>query len=336
MQMKLFIPELLANAEAGFWFPAQGSTVAENVDSVYFFILWVCTFFFVLIVGLMLLFMVKYRYRPGVEAENTATHNLTLELSWSVIPTLLTIVMFWVGFTSYLDMRTPPAASYQIDVVAKKWVWAFKYPNGWIESELHIPLDENVTLTMASDDVIHSLWIPAFRTKMDVVPGRYTQEWFKAIAPPVPEGEESVEYPLEYPLMCSEYCGTKHSEMVTKVVVHETRGDFDKWLQAAADIHKNKNPIEAGEYFYKSRGCIQCHSLDGSIVKGPSFKGLFGSERTFADGTTRIADANYITQSILEPQSQVVANFPPVMPTFKGQLKDEDIRAIIAFIRAQK
>ncbi|WP_417379632.1 cytochrome c oxidase subunit II [Gimesia sp.] len=332
--MKLFIPELLANAEAGFWFPAQGSTVAESVDSVYFFILWVCTFFFVLIVGLMLLFMVKYRHRPGVEAEKTVTHNLTLELSWSVIPTLLTVVMFWIGFTSYLDMRTPPAASYEIDVVAKKWVWAFKYPNGWIESELHIPMDENVTLTMASDDVIHSLWIPAFRTKMDVVPGRYTQEWFKAIAPP--EGSEPTKYPLEYPLMCSEYCGQKHSEMVTKVVVHETRGDFDKWLQNASDIHKNKTPVEAGEYFYKTRGCIQCHSLDGVPKNGPSFKGLFGSERKFTDGTSRIADANYIRQSILEPQSQVVTGFRPIMPTFKGQLTDQDITAIIAFIKDQK
>ena len=310
--------------------------MAESVDSVYFFILYVCTFFFVLIVGLMVLFMIKYRHRPGVEAEKTATHNLTLELSWSVIPTLLTIVMFWVGFTSYLDMRTPPASSYEISVVAKKWSWAFKYPNGWIESELHIPLDENVTLTMASDDVIHSLWIPAFRTKMDVVPGRYTQEWFKAIAPPPPKGDEQVKYPLEYPLMCAEYCGQKHSEMITKVVVHETRGDFDKWLQQASDIHKNKTPVEAGEYFYRSRGCIQCHSLDGTPKNGPTFKGLFGSERKFTDGTSTIAKDNYIRQSILEPQSKIVDGFRPIMPTFKGQLTDQDITAIIEFIKKQE
>ena len=324
MQMKLFIPNMLANADAGFWFPPQGSTVAEHSDSVYFFILYVCTFFFVLIVSLMVLFMVKYRHRPGVEAVKTSTHNLTLELSWSVIPTLLTIVMFWVGFTGYIDMRTPPSDSYDINVIAKKWSWAFQYPNGWIESELHIPKGENVTLTMASDDVIHSLWVPAFRTKMDVVPGRYTQEWFKATRAG------------EYPLMCAEYCGQKHSNMISKVIVHETRGDFDKWLQQASDIHKNKTPVEAGEYFYKSRGCVQCHSLDGTPKNGPTFKGLFDSERKFTDGSSRVADENYIRQSILEPQSQVVAGFRPIMPTFKGQLTDQDITAIIAFIKAQK
>jgi cytochrome c oxidase subunit 2 len=136
--------------------------------------------------------------------------------------------------------------------------------------------------------------------------------------------------------MCAEYCGQKHSEMVTKVVVHETRGDFDKWLQVASDIHKNKTPVEAGEYFYKSRGCIQCHSLDGVPKNGPSFKELFGKERKFTDGTSTIADANYIRQSILEPQSKIVDGFRPIMPTFKGQLTDQDITAIIAFIKSQK
>ncbi len=324
MQMKLFIPNMLANADAGFWFPPQGSTVAEHSDSVYFFILYVCTFFFVLIVSLMVLFMVKYRHRPGVEAEKTSTHNLTLELSWSVIPTLLTIVMFWVGFTGYIDMRTPPSDSYDINVIAKKWSWAFQYPNGWIESELHIPKGENVTLTMASDDVIHSLWVPAFRTKMDVVPGRYTQEWFKATRAG------------EYPLMCAEYCGQKHSNMISKVIVHETRGDFDKWLQQASDIHKNKTPEEAGEYFYKSRGCIQCHSLDGTPKNGPSFKGLYGKDEKMTDGSTVKVDDNYLRESILEPQASIVAGFRPIMPTFKGQLTDQDITAIIAFIKAQK
>ncbi|QDV21245.1 Cytochrome c oxidase subunit 2 precursor [Gimesia panareensis] len=324
MQMKLFIPNMLANADAGFWFPEQSSTVAEHSDSVYFFILYVCTFFFVLIVSLMVLFMVKYRHRPGMEATKTSTHNLTLELSWSVIPTLLTIVMFWVGFTGYIDMRTPPSDSYEINVMAKKWVWAFQYPNGWIESELHIPEGENVTLTMSSDDVIHSLWVPAFRTKMDVVPGRYTQEWFKATRAG------------EFPLQCAEYCGQKHSMMVTKVVVHETRGDFDKWLQQASDIHKNKSPEEAGEYFYKTRGCIQCHSLDGVPKNGPSFKGLFGKEEKLADGSTVKVNENYLRESILEPQAQVVLGFKPIMPTFKGQLTDQDITALIAFIKAQK
>lgn len=324
MQMKLFIPNMLANADAGFWFPEQSSTVAEHSDSVYFFILYVCTFFFVLIVSLMVLFMVKYRHRPGMEATKTSTHNLTLELSWSVIPTLLTIVMFWVGFTGYIDMRTPPSDSYEINVIAKKWVWAFQYPNGWIESELHIPKDENVTLTMSSDDVIHSLWVPAFRTKMDVVPGRYTQEWFKATRAG------------KFPLMCAEYCGQKHSMMTTNVVVHETRGDFDKWLQQASDIHKNKTAVEAGEYFYKTRGCIQCHSLDGVPKNGPSFKGLYGKEEKLADGSTVKVDDNYLRESILEPQAQVVLGFKPIMPTFKGQLKDKDITALIEFIKAQK
>ncbi len=322
--MKLFIPNLLANADAGFWFPPQASKMAEPTDSVYFFILYVCTFFFVLIVGLMVWFMIKYRYQPGVKVEKTPSHNLTLELSWSVIPTILVVIMFWVGFTAYLDMRTPPSSAYEIDVIAKKWSWSFKYPNGWIESELHVPKDQDVTLTMTSDDVIHDLYVPAFRTKMDIVPGRYTQLWFNATRTGT------------YPLMCAEYCGQKHSEMISNVVVHDTRGDFDKWLKKASNIHKNMSPEKAGEYFYKTRGCIQCHSIDGTKKNGPTFKGLFGRDRKFTDGTSVKAEHNYIRQSILEPQSQIVDGFRPIMPTFKGQLTDQDISAIIAYIKSLK
>jgi cytochrome c oxidase subunit 2 len=311
----------LADAGGSLWFSAPSSTGASDVDRLFFFILGLCVFFFVMIVGAMVFFIVRYRSRPGHRETKTATHNNWLELTWSVIPTILVGVIFLWGFLSYVNARTPPDNSYEIQVIAKKWSWSFIYPNGHVDNNLHVPVDRPVTLVMSSDDVIHSLYIPAFRLKMDVVPGRYSKTWFQATA----IGQHT--------LFCAEYCGTGHSTMSAKVVVHRS-GEFEKWLDEAANFMKDLTPVEAGEILYTRRGCVQCHSIDGSAKAGPSFKGAFGQEHQMTTGETVVVDENYIRESILEPQAKVRAGYRPVMPTYQGQLKDEEIAALIQFIKS--
>ncbi len=306
-----------------FWFPAPSSSNASQVDSLFNFILSLSAFFFVLIVGLMLIFVVRYRRRPGYVQAPASDHNNTLEILWSVIPGILTIFIFFRGFMGYLDMRTPPSETYEIKVNAKKWSWAFQYPNGYIDNDLHIPFNRPVKLTMTSEDVIHSLFIPAFRTKMDIVPGRYTSMWFDATRTG------------EFPLLCAEYCGTKHSEMLANVVVHPS-GEFEKWLEQASNLLATLPPVEAGKILFTRRGCAQCHTIDGSARTGPSFKGTFGTKQSLTDGSSIEMDENYIRESILEPLKKVRAGYRPVMPSYKGQLKDPEIDAIIEFIKSLK
>jgi cytochrome c oxidase subunit 2 len=180
-----------------------------------------------------------------------------------------------------------------------------------------------VRVVINAVDVLHSFYLPAFRTKIDAVPGRYTELWFE----PTAAGE--------YPIFCAEYCGTGHSAMITKVVVHE-KADFDKWLEEEAKIIETLPPVELGEMMFNKNGCAGCHSLDGSIKTGPSFMHVFGKMETFSDGSTGKVDENYIKQSLMDPQSQIVKGFPPAMPTFKGKLSDKKIEGIIAFIKSKQ
>lgn len=303
------------------FFPKPSSTSAGNVDDLFYFILAVSAFFFAVIVGAMFLFIFKYRERPGVDAQPSPSHNNLLEVGWSVVPGLFLGVIFYWGFTSYLDMRQPPDNSYEIQVTAKKWSWSFTYPNGHVDNNLHVPIDKPVRLVMSSDDVIHSLYIPSFRLKMDVIPGRYTSTWFEA---------NSVG---DFVLFCAEYCGTQHSQMLAKVVVHPS-GEFDTWLENAANFMETMTPEQAGETLYQRRGCIQCHSVDGSAKTGPSFLDAYGSLQSMTDGTQIKVDENYLRESILEPQAKVRAGYKPVMPTYQGQLKNEEIAALIAYIKS--
>jgi cytochrome c oxidase subunit 2 len=302
-------------------FPAPRSTTAGHVDDLFYFILLVCAFFFAIIVGVMVLFLFKYRERPGSSVQSSPSHNNALEVAWTVVPGIFVGVIFFWGFVGYLDMRQPPDNSYEIQVTAKKWSWSFTYPNGHVDNNLHVPEDRAVRLVMSSDDVIHSLYIPAFRLKMDVIPGRYTTTWFES------------ETPGEYTLFCAEYCGTQHSNMLAKVVVHPS-GEFDKWLEDAANFLETVTPVQAGEILYQRRGCIQCHSVDGSAKVGPTFKEVFGSQQGLIDGSSVTVDENYLRESILEPQAKVRAGYKPVMPTYQGQLKDEEISALIAYIKS--
>jgi len=306
---------------SSFWMPPQVSTVAHSVDWLFNLILAISVVFFLLIVVLMVVFVLRYRHREGQSAKASPSHNTALEITWTGIPVVLVIVIFVFGFKGFLDMSTPPANAYEILVEGQKWNWSFTYPNGYVDPNLHVPVDRPVRLVMSSQDVIHSLYVPAFRIKMDVVPGRYSKAWFEATEPG------------EYDLFCAEYCGTGHSNMIAHVVVHPV-GEFETWLEKASNFLDTMTPVEAGQKLFQVRGCQQCHSVDGSGKTGPSLLGVYGHNQILSDGTSVVADENYIRESILEPQARVVAGFDPVMPTYQGRLSDDEIVAIIAYLKS--
>lgn len=308
-------------AEGTYWFPVQASTLAEKSDWTFYYIYWVSAFFTALIVAAMVFMAIRYRYRKGVwEGEASPGHSWTLEITWSIIPFLLTIVMWWSGFKSYMYSDTVPPDAYTIQVTAQQWSWEFEYPNGAkTYKELHLPVDTDVTFVMKSKDVIHGFWIPAFRVKKDVVPGRYTKTW----AHPTMEGQ--------YTLFCTEYCGTNHSQMMVQVTV-EDQDSFDKWVAAQADPSAGLTDVEYGKQIW-SQQCIACHSNDGSVVIGPSWKGTWGTEREFEDGSSAIMDENYILNSIVDPNSQLVKGYPPAMPPYKD-LSQDQVDSLIAYIKS--
>lgn len=317
---------LFAQAKGNFWMPEQASTLASSVDRAFDFLLGISVFFFCLIVILMVVFVARYRRRPGVDSQKTASHNNWLELIWTAIPIGIVCVVFYQGFTTYLDMRVAPANPYEITVNARKWSYNFKYPNGHVDDALYVPAGVPVQLLMSSEDVIHGLSIPAFRINMDIVPGRYTKIWFNA------------REPGDYQLFCTQYCGTGHSEMKAPVKVL-SQTDFDKYLSEADNFVKNLPPEKAGELLFQRRGCPTCHTVDGSRDAshiGPTLKGIWGHQVEFRKGEPLTVDENYIRESILEPSAKIVAGYPDQMPTFKGMLKDEEIGAIIAYIKSLK
>ena len=307
-----------------FWLPRAGSTTAEHVDPLFNYIMWVSVICTLLLLGLMIVFVAKYRApNRHTKPEGSSDHNTGLELIWSIVPLPVVLAMFGWGFQGFVALRTTPKDAYEIHVTGQKWKWLFDYPNGYTDDVLHVPVGQKVRLIMTSVDVVHSFGLPGFRTKEDVVPGRYTELWFQ----PSEAGE--------YPVFCDQYCGTSHSGMITKVVAHE-QADFDKWLVDAGNKIDSMPPVELGEKMYNQQGCAACHSLDGTPKTGPSWKGLFGKTETMSDGTQVHVDENYIKESILEPQAKIVQGFPPAMPTFKGKLSDKKIEGIIAFIKTQK
>lgn len=305
-----------------FWFTPPGTEFAEEVHFLFHFITWVSAFFFFGIVIAGTWFVIKYRRRDGVDAQPSSSHNTTLEIVWSVFPTILLVAMFYLGFETYMDMRTPPPGTYDIQVTGQKWSWTFQYPDGTITNELHAPKGRDVRLVMQSTDVIHSFFIPDFAVKQDVVPGRYTYLWFNSTA----VGEHIV--------FCAEYCGTAHSTMRSICVIDE-QADFDAWLEEAANFVDRMDPVEAGRRVYEIYGCAQCHTVDGTPATAPSFKGswTWGSERPIESGTV-VVDENYVRESILDPKAKVARGFEPVMPTFQGQVNDKKIGAFIAYLKS--
>ena len=319
-----------------FGMPEQASSIASEVDFVYEVITWICIIFFVLIVGLMVWFMFKYSKPPGTPAESNITHNTPIEITWTVLPLLLVIVIFYLGMQGYLKLRTAPLGAYEINVEAQKWNWTFTYKNGAQPKELIVPLGQPVKLIMSSQDVLHSLYVPAFRVKQDVVPGRITTLWFEAT------------HVGEYDLFCAEYCGQQHSSMITRVIVLEAE-DFEQRMIDEANW-ADKVPAEklytGGPRLFAR--CKSCHSLDGTPMTGPSWNDLW--ERTvngtqdFSDGTSLrdqmgegllfSGPEDYIMQSITNPRQKLVTTHPTgSMPTFQGQLTTLEIQMLIDFMK---
>ena len=317
-------PDVSSTGEGSWLLPPQVTNNAASIDVPFHFILVINLFFFALIAALTISFFVHYRRRkPDQPAEPAPSHHTPLELAWSFIPLVLVIDMFYLGFRGYVDMSQPPSNAMQISVSARKWSWSFTYPNGHVDSELHVPVNQPIELLMDSTDVIHSFFVPAFRLKKDVVPGRFTKAWFEA------------NKPGEYVVLCAEYCGTDHSNMWTKVIVHE-EGGYEQWLEAAADPFQTKTPLEVGEMLYTKLACITCHSIDGTRKVGPSLQGVFGRPAQLVDGRSVTSDENYLRTSILRPQADVVESYQPVMPTFQGLIKDRELDALIDYIKTLK
>ncbi len=307
-----------------FFFPAQSSTLAPEVDGLFNFILYLSIVFFILVVGGTFYFAWKYRKKGEDDFTQDLSHNNTLEVLWTVIPTILVFIIFVWGFKTYLKMNIPPDNSMEIKVTGQKWFWTFNYPEGaTTTNELVVPVHQPVRLLLSSQDVIHSFFVPNFRMKMDVVPNRYTESWFEATEPG------------EYNLFCTEYCGKGHSEMIGKVKVL-SEDAYKDWLASAANAGADMTPEEYGAKLYKEKACFTCHSIDGSPLVGPSFKGVFGRTEKLNNGKSIKVDENYIRESILEPQAKVVDGFQPVMPTYQGVLKDKDIDALIAYFKTLK
>lgn len=307
-----------------FWFPEAASTEAFNADNLYNFILWGSVLLFIALTVAVGYFLYKYkRTEQNQVASKQITHHDALEITWTIIPLIITMFIFVWGYKGYLSMTVPPANATEIRVTAKKWMWQFEYPNGNRGiGELVVPVNTPIRLVMSSEDVIHSFYVPNFRIKRDVIPNRYTRIWFQATKPG------------NYQLFCTEFCGDGHSEMLGTIRVVTPEG-YQKWLQEANS--SSDMPLhELGEKVYASKGCNACHSLDGTAKVGPSWKGLYGATRKFTDGKSLIADDNYIRESIMDPKAKVVAGFQPVMPTFAGLLNDREVTGVIEYIKKLK
>jgi cytochrome c oxidase subunit II len=308
--------------------PSQASVASHDVDAVFIFILTIAGFFFVLTQGLLIYFAVRYRRKKGEEAAATPyiTGNQTLEVIWIVIPSLLLVAIFAYGLTVFIKMRTPIPGASEVQVTASQFQWSFKYPDGRTAvNELRLPLGKPVKLIMTSRDVIHGFFVPAYRQKQDVLPGRYTYLWL------VPRRAGT------FDIFCSQYCGTGHSLMRANLIVMP-EADYQAWVQGEQKKLRGgpQSLADRGKALFESSGCLGCHSIDGTTKVGPTLKGVFGSMVPLADGETVKADEEYLRESIEEPNEQIVKGFQPIMPTFKGTLKDDDIAAIIAYIKTLK
>lgn len=311
----------IAAAESTFM-PPQGSDLAGQVDSLYYFLLMSSFIACVLVIGGLIYFAAKYRRRSESDKTAYITHNTFLEFLWSFIPFVLFMVVFVWGWMVFKDLRTMPTNSLEIAVEAQKWDWSFVYKNGRrAAGEVYVPVNEPVKFIMTSKDVLHSMYVPAFRNKQDVVPGRYTSLWFK----PNKEGN--------FQLFCAEYCGDKHSAMLAKVHV-VSREKFEDWL--GNDPYKGLSMEAVGQKVHASR-CVACHNVTDQKNVGPAFKGLFGKTEKMEDGTEVTVDENYLRESIVNPSAKTVAGFPKgVMPTFAGQLSEQEMMGIIEFIKTLK
>ena len=294
--------------------------MATQVDGLFFFLVGVSVFFATLIFIVIIVFAVKYRRRSENEQPQEIHSDLRLEILWTVIPLGLTLVMFVWGAKLFFVINDPPANALEINVVAKQWMWKVQHPEGQLEiDELHIPVGRPVKLIMTSQDVIHDFFVPAFRVKKDVLPGRYTTVWFEATVPG------------EYHLFCSQYCGTQHSLMIGRIVVMPLT-EYQAWLSGGAT---GVSMATAGERLFQRLGCNTCH-VESGAGRGPSLVGLFGKAVKLAGGHSVTADETYIRESIVNPQAKIVAGYEPIMPTFKGLISEDGLLQILAYLKTLK
>jgi cytochrome c oxidase subunit 2 len=300
------------------FFPQQASAQAAQVDAIYFFLIAVTAFFSLLIGVLVVVFAIKFRRKSDNEVGVAIHGSLALELLWTFIPLGIAMVMFAWGAKVFFDMYRPPAGAMEIFIVGKQWMWKAQHPDGQREiNELHVPVGRAVKLVMGSEDVIHSYYIPAFRVKADVIPGRYNSLWFTATKPG------------RYRLFCAEYCGTKHSGMIGWVTAMEPN-DFQAWLAGGP---ATASPVAAGEKLFQDLACNTCH-MAGPQGRGPVLAGIFGKSIELQGGGTVTVDEAYVRESIVNPQAKVVAGFQPIMPTFQGLVTEEQLLQLIAYVRS--
>jgi cytochrome c oxidase subunit II len=299
-------------------FPQQASAQAGQVDGIYFFMVAVTAFFSILIATLITFFAIKYRRRQRDEIGVAIHGSLALELTWTIIPFFIVMLMFGWGAKVFFDLHRPPAGAMEIYVVGKQWMWKIQHMEGQREiNELHVPVGRPVKLIMGSEDVIHSFFIPAFRVKADVIPGRYNHLWFTATKPG------------RYHLFCTEYCGTKHSGMIGSVIAMEP-ADFQAWLSGG---RAEDSPVAAGEKLFQDLACNTCHRTD-TQGRGPVLTNLWGKQVELQDGSRATVDEAYVRESIVNPQAKIVAGFQPIMPTFQGLVTEEQLLQLIAYVRS--
>jgi len=290
--------------------------MAGNVDALFIFLVILSGLMTLLIFSALAYFAARYRHRKGVLAEQIEG-STPLELTWSIIPLGVFMVIFVWGALVYFQQRTPARDATEVYVVAKQWMWKLEHAEGQREiNSLHVPVGRNVKLIMTSQDVIHSFFVPEFRIKQDVLPGRYTVAWFQATKPGT------------YHLFCAEYCGTQHSGMIGSIVVMEP-AQYEAWMSGGSN-----GPLSAtGEKIFAELGCVTCHRSD-SQGRGPNLQGVFGKPVQLEDGRMITADENYVRESILDPGAKMVKGFKPVMPTFQGLVSEEQLNSLVAYVKS--
>ena len=300
-------------------FPESASTFAPKVDALYFFTLALTAFFTLLIFAAVLFMFVKYRRTEENQVGDPIHGSTLLEIIWSVIPFLIVMLLFFWGAQVFWVGVSIPEDAREYLVTGKQWMWKIQHPEGHREiNTLHVPIGEKIKLTMTSEDVIHSFFIPAFRVKQDVLPGRYTQLWFEATKTG------------EYHLFCTEYCGAEHSQMIGTVTVME-KDEYQDWLAGGI---VGSSPVASGEELFQQYACNTCHENSGDTLRGPSLKGIAGSAVTLADGASVTRDENYLRESIVRPSSKMVAGYQNLMPTYQGQITEEGLSHLVAYIKS--
>ena len=306
--------------------PTQGTEIAKSVDNLYAFLLVISLVSCVIVIGGMVYFAIKYKRKSANDKTAYITHDTRLEILWSVIPLVLFLFVFAWGWVIYHDMRTAPKNALEIHVTGKQWAWMAEYKNGVKAPEIVVPVNRDVKIILSAEDVLHSFYVPSFRIKQDAVPGRYTQVWFRA------------DKLGDFHVFCTEYCGTEHSSMITKLKV-VTQQEFDQWLTTESEV-STLPMAQRGAKIFQTRACASCHSVDSPVVKvGPSLYKIFGKENHPLEvGEIAKVDENYLRESILNSQVKIAKGFGAVarMPMFQGQLSEVEVTALIEYIKGLK